>query len=60
MYAPMVARLNTYGQKVGREALGYMETMMALPAWAEWRKGALAESWIVPEDEADWPTVLTA
>jgi glutathione S-transferase len=60
MYAPMVARLNTYGQKVSREALAYMETMMALPAWAEWRKGALAESWIVPEDEADWPTVLTA
>lgn len=25
-----------------------------------WRAGALAESWIVPEDEADWPTVLTA
>ena len=60
MYAPVVARLNTYGLKVGREALGYMETVMALPAWAEWRKGALAESWIVPEDEADWPTVLTA
>ena len=62
MYAPMVARLHIYGQrgKLGREALGYMETMMALPAWAEWRKGALAESWIVPEDEVDWPTVLTA
>ena len=51
---------HTYGLKVSREALAYMETMMALPAWAEWRKGALAESWIVPEDEADWPTVLTA
>ena len=60
MYAPMVARLNTYGQKVSREALGYMETMMALPAWAEWRAAALKETWIVPEDEADWPTVLTA
>jgi len=60
MYAPMVARLNTYGIKVGREALVYMEAMMALPAWAEWRTGALAETWIVPEDEADWPTVLSA
>ena len=60
MYAPVVARLNTYGVKVGREALGYMDAMMALPAWTEWRKGAMAESWIVPEDEADWPTVLTA
>jgi glutathione S-transferase len=60
MYAPVVARLNTYGVKVGREARAYMEAVMALPAWAEWRKGALAESWIVPEDEADWPTVLSA
>jgi glutathione S-transferase len=59
MYAPMVARLNTYGIKVGRDAFAYMEAMMALPAWAEWRSGALAETWIVPEDEADWPTVLT-
>jgi glutathione S-transferase len=58
MYAPMVARFNTYGLKAGREARAYMETVMALPVWAEWRKGALAESWIVPEDEADWPTVL--
>jgi glutathione S-transferase len=59
MYAPVVARMNTYGIKVGREALGYMEAVMALPAWAEWRAGALQESWIVPEDEADWPTVLS-
>jgi glutathione S-transferase len=60
MYAPMVARLNIYGQKVSREALAYMETMMALPAWAEWRATALKETWIVPEDEVDWPTVLSA
>lgn len=60
MYAPMVARLNIYGQKVSRDALAYMETVMALPAWAEWRAAALKETWIVPEDEVDWPTVLTA
>ena len=58
MYAPVVARLNTYGIKVGPQARGYMDAMMALPAWAEWRDGALKETWIVPEDEADWPTVL--
>jgi len=58
MYAPVVARLNTYRIIVGREARAYMDAMMALPAWGEWREGALAESWIVPEDEADWPTVL--
>lgn len=58
MYAPVVARLNTYGLKVGPQASGYMDAMMALPAWTEWREGALKETWIVPEDEADWPTVL--
>jgi len=60
MYAPMVARLNTYGIKVSRDTLGYMEAMIALPAWADWRADALNETWVVPEDEADWPTVLTA
>jgi glutathione S-transferase len=62
MYAPMVARLDIYGQKgkLGPDALGYMDIMMALPAWVEWRAAALKETWIVPEDEVDWPTVLTA
>ena len=58
MYAPMVARLNTYGIEVGSEARRYMEVMMALPAWAERHADALKETWVVPEDEADWPTVL--
>jgi glutathione S-transferase len=35
-----------------------MDAMTALPAWASWKSAALAESWIVPEDEIDWPTVL--
>jgi glutathione S-transferase len=60
MYAPGVARLDTYGIKVGQGTLAYMDAMMALPAWAEWRAAALKETWIVPEDEVDWPTVLTA
>ncbi|HMK78543.1 MAG TPA: glutathione S-transferase family protein [Xanthobacteraceae bacterium] len=60
MYAPVVTRLNTYGIGVNREARDYMDAVMGLPAFAEWRTAALAEPWIVPEDEADWPTVLTA
>ena len=58
MYAPMVARLFTYGIKVNRDALAYMEAMMALPAWAEWTQAALKEPWVLAEDEVDWPTVL--
>jgi glutathione S-transferase len=60
MYAPVVTRLNTYGISVSRDTRAYMDAVMALPAFAEWRTAAVAETWIVPEDEADWPTVLTA
>jgi glutathione S-transferase len=58
MYAPVVTRLHTYGIAVSRETLGYMEVVMALPAFAEWRAASIAEPWIVAEDEVDWPTVL--
>jgi glutathione S-transferase len=60
MYAPVATRIYTYGIAVSREALGYVEAVMALPAFAEWKADALKETWIVPEDEADWPQVLTA
>lgn len=58
MYAPVVTRLNTYGISVSRDTRYYMDAVLALPAFAEWRAGSIAETWIVPEDEADWPTVL--
>jgi glutathione S-transferase len=35
-----------------------MQAVMALPAWSEWQAAALAESWVLPQDEVDWPTVL--
>jgi glutathione S-transferase len=58
MYAPVVSRLNTYDVAVGAVAKSYMESVMALPAWAEWRSAALKEPWVLAEDEVDWPTVL--
>jgi glutathione S-transferase len=58
MYAPVVSRFHTYGIDVSRETRGYMEVVMALPAFAEWRAASIAEVWIVADDEADWPTVL--
>jgi glutathione S-transferase len=30
---------------------------MSLPEWAEWRAAALAEPWVLAEDEVDWPKV---
>ena len=41
-----------------RRRARYMDAVMALPAWAEWRAAALKEPWVLPEDEVDWPTVL--
>jgi glutathione S-transferase len=58
MYAPVVSRFHTYAVPVGAVAKRYMEAVMALPAWAEWRAAALREPWVLPEDEVDWPTVL--
>jgi glutathione S-transferase len=58
MYAPVVSRFHTYAVEVGAVAGAYMEAVMALPAWREWRAAALAEPWVLPEDEVDWPTVM--
>ncbi|MBI3436367.1 MAG: glutathione S-transferase family protein [Proteobacteria bacterium] len=58
MYAPVVARLHTYGVEVSPPSRAYMDAVVALPAWQEWRAAALRESWVLPEDEVDWPTVL--
>jgi glutathione S-transferase len=58
MYAPVVSRFRTYAVEVGETARAYMQAIIALPAWREWREAALREPWVLPEDEVDWPTVL--
>ena len=58
MFAPVVWRFHTYAVEVSATALGYMHAMMSLPAWKEWRDAALRETWVLPEDEVDWPQVL--
>ena len=58
MYAPVVSRFHTYDVEVNAATKAYMAAVMALPGWAEWRASALAEPWVLPEDEVDWPKVL--
>jgi glutathione S-transferase len=58
MYAPVVSRFHTYGVEVSPAVRGYMDAVMALQAWREWQTAALAEPWVLPEDEVDWPQVL--
>src|SRR5215831_17495940 len=57
MYAPVVSRLHTYGVEVNSVPRAYMDTIMALPAWSEWRAAALKETCILKEDEPEWPLV---
>src|SRR5947209_6063744 len=55
MYAPVVSRFQTYDVGVTEPSRRYMEAVMALPAWTEWTRAALAEPWVLPQDEVDWP-----
>ena len=57
MYAPVVARFTTYQVKADEVCAAYMRAVTELPAWAEWTAAALKETWVLPEDEPDWPTV---
>jgi glutathione S-transferase len=57
MYAPVVSRFHTYAIDVGPAARAYMDAVMALPAWSEWRVAALKETWVLPHNEPDWPSV---
>ena len=57
MYAPVVARLHSYGIVVSAPSRAYMDAVMALPAWAAWRAAALQEPWVMQGNEPDWPLV---
>ena len=52
MYAPVVNRFEIYRLTKDEAALAYMARMKAHAAWQKWQAAALAEPWIVPEDEA--------
>jgi glutathione S-transferase len=51
MFAPVVNRFRTYAIAVGPAARDYMDAMMALPAFQEWTRAALAETIIIDKFE---------
>jgi glutathione S-transferase len=53
MFAPLVTRLDTYSFAVSERTRSYMDAVLSLPAFREWRAAALQETWIVPSDEVD-------
>jgi glutathione S-transferase len=60
MYAPVVARFATYALEAGPASRAYMDAVMGLDAWREWKAAAVKEPWVLAEDEPDWPVVLKA
>lgn len=55
MFAPVVARLDTYAIPVDPVSAAYMGTILGHPSYREWLDAALAEPWIVAQDEVDEP-----
>jgi glutathione S-transferase len=51
MFAPVVHRFRTYAIDASPAAKAYMETMMALPAFAEWTRAGLAETLVIEKFE---------
>jgi glutathione S-transferase len=53
MYAPVVARLETYSIPVDAPVRAYMDAVMATSAFRAWREAALKETWVLAHDEVD-------
>jgi len=50
-FAPVACRIETYALPLNDPARAYCDALLALPALAEWREGAKAESWVIEKWE---------
>lgn len=57
MFAPVAARFRTYAVPLDPVSSAYVAAIHGHPAFVAWRRAALAEEWLVAEDEVDWPQV---
>ena len=57
MFAPVVARFSGYGIDLDPVSAAYVEAVQATRGYQSWRTAALAELWIIDEDEADEPVL---
>lgn len=53
MYAPLATRLDTYSIALDATTRAYVDAILALPAFQEWRSAAMKEEWVVDADEVD-------
>jgi glutathione S-transferase len=51
MFAPVVTRLDTYQLPVSEDTRTYMQTILTDPVFAEWKRQAFAEPWLIPDYE---------
>jgi glutathione S-transferase len=51
MYAPVVSRFHSYAVEVPPPVRAYMDAVMALPAWREWKQAADGEPWRLADSE---------
>jgi glutathione S-transferase len=58
MFAPVTTRFTTYSIALDPVSAAYVEAVQGIAGFRAWRDAALAEPWIVSEDEVDEP-ILT-
>ena len=51
MYAPVVSRFETYAIEIDPVLRSYMDAVLSLPAFVQWRKAAAAEPWVIDRVE---------
>lgn len=57
MFAPVGARFTGYGIALDPVSATYVEAVQATRGYQAWRMAALAEPWIIDEDEVDEPVL---
>lgn len=57
MFAPVVSRLQSYAIPLDPVCSAYRDAVLATKGFQSWRLAALAEPWIIAEDEANEPVV---
>lgn len=60
MYAPVVARFETYSIPVDDEVRAYMDAVFDTAAFREWKAAGSEESWVLEHDEVDEPAISAA
>jgi glutathione S-transferase len=57
MFAPVTTRFTTYSIPISTESAAYVAAVQATAGFQRWKMAALAEPWILSEDENDEPVL---